>query len=97
MTSKQITRILTGSHAGTHFEIRDEGEWWVCIPDEEWPTEQQQRDIIKQMWGEEFGDRRQEIVFIGAAQMDQGAIEKQLDGALLTEEEMAEYRKANVN
>eukprot|EP01024_Parvocaulis_polyphysoides_P020126 TRINITY_DN1927_c0_g1_i1.p1 TRINITY_DN1927_c0_g1~~TRINITY_DN1927_c0_g1_i1.p1 ORF type:complete len:562 (-),score=51.92 TRINITY_DN1927_c0_g1_i1:288-1892(-) len=81
------------SHAGTHFEIRDEGEWWVCIPQEEWPEDEQQKNIIKQMWGDEFGDRRQEIVFIGAVQMSEEAIGAQLDGALLTEQEMEEYRK----
>eukprot|EP01023_Acetabularia_acetabulum_P008770 TRINITY_DN13842_c0_g2_i3.p1 TRINITY_DN13842_c0_g2~~TRINITY_DN13842_c0_g2_i3.p1 ORF type:complete len:485 (-),score=76.18 TRINITY_DN13842_c0_g2_i3:487-1941(-) len=81
------------SHAGTHFEIRNEGDWWVCIPDDEWPQEQTQKDIIKQMWGQEFGDRRQEIVFIGAGQMNEDAIGEQLDGALLTDQEMEEYRK----
>ena len=37
-----------------------------------------------------YGDRRQEIVFIGA-QMNRAAIEAQLDGALLTQEEMEAY------
>jgi G3E family GTPase len=27
------------SHAGQHFEIRDEGEWWHAVPEEEWPEE----------------------------------------------------------
>lgn len=46
-----------------------------------------QRDVILgDFVGEKggFGDRRQEIVFIGAA-MDEEAIEKQLDTALLTD------------
>lgn len=37
-----------------------------------------------------YGDRRQEIVFIGVS-MDEGKICAQLDGALLTEEEMVKY------
>eukprot|EP01025_Chloroclados_australasicus_P024191 TRINITY_DN2434_c0_g1_i4.p1 TRINITY_DN2434_c0_g1~~TRINITY_DN2434_c0_g1_i4.p1 ORF type:complete len:492 (-),score=62.23 TRINITY_DN2434_c0_g1_i4:389-1762(-) len=85
------------SHAGTHFEIRNEGEWWASIPDDEWPEEQLQQDIIQQTWHEEFGDRRQEIVFIGAAQMNEEAISNQLDGALLTPEEMEQYRQAQQN
>jgi hypothetical protein len=39
-----------------------------------------------------YGDRRQEIVFIGA-EMDREAIEAQLDGSLLTREEMETYAK----
>jgi hypothetical protein len=34
--------------------------------------------------GSDYGDRRQEIVFIGAG-MDRAAIETQLDSALLTD------------
>ena len=40
------------------------------------------------MWEPEFGDRRQEIVFIGAG-MDRAALEAQMNAALLTPEEMA--------
>jgi hypothetical protein len=39
------------------------------------------------VWEPQYGDRRQEIVFIGM-QMDRAAIEAQLDAALLTEGEM---------
>lgn len=38
-----------------------------------------------------YGDRRQEIVFIGAG-MDEEAICQQLDTALLTDEEMVKYK-----
>jgi len=81
------------SHAGQHFEIRDEGEWWAAVPNEYWPTAQGQRDIILADYDGDgdWGDRRQEIVFIGAG-MDKEAIEQQLDGALLSEEEMEGYR-----
>jgi hypothetical protein len=41
----------------------------------------------------EFGDRRQEIVFIGRG-MDREGISARLDTALLTDEEMEKY-KAN--
>lgn len=30
------------SHAGQYFEIRDEGEWWVAVPDDMWPDVQAQ-------------------------------------------------------
>ncbi len=37
-----------------------------------------------------YGDRRQEIVFIGVS-MDEAKINAQLDGALLSDEEMVKY------
>lgn len=40
----------------------------------------------------DFGDRRQEIVFIGSG-MDEAAISRQLDTALLTNEEMVKYNE----
>jgi hypothetical protein len=53
--------------SGQHFEIREEGDWWAAVPDEEWPDEASgQRQIILSDFAPGMGDRRQEIVFIGA-------------------------------
>lgn len=86
------TTALYWSHAGQHFELRDEGEWWAAVPDEEWPAIPAQRATILADFDDEgpFGDRRQEIVFIGAS-MDKDAICTQLDSALLSDEEMKNY------
>ena len=64
------------------------------MPDDDWPGDEQQRGVIIADFapGSLYGDRRQEIVFIGAG-MDEGAISAQLDKALLTDAEMAEYDK----
>ncbi|KAL6762527.1 CobW/HypB/UreG, nucleotide-binding domain-containing protein [Haematococcus lacustris] len=80
------------SHAGQHFEIRDEGDWWAAVPDDDWPVEEEQCKTITADWDMEgpYGDRRQEIVFIGVA-MDQEKICSQLDSALLTDEEFHKY------
>jgi len=84
------------SHAGQHFEFRDEGDWWAAVPDEDWPTESAQSDVILADWdmsdASSYGDRRQEIVFIGV-NMDEAKICEQLDAALLTDAEMGEYTK----
>ena len=65
---------------------------WACVPDGEWPNDPNQRQVIISDFDleTEYGDRRQEIVFIGA-NMDEKAICDQLDTALLTEEEMVKY------
>jgi G3E family GTPase len=78
------------SHAGQHFEIRDEGDWWAAVPAAEWPADDDAASVIRADFDGAHGDRRQEIVFIGAG-MDGGAITAALDGALLTDEEMGRY------
>lgn len=93
--SNSHTTAFYWSHAGQHFEIRDEGEWWAAVPQEDWPElEVQKQTILADFDGEggPWGDRRQEIVFIGAG-MDRDAISAQLDGALLTDDEMKTYKE----
>ena len=34
------------SHAGRHFEIRPEGDWWCTVDEGDWPTDAAQREII---------------------------------------------------
>ena len=60
------------------------------MPEDEWPTEPEKRAIVFSDFVPEFGDRRQEIVFIGAG-MDQPSIEAALDQCLLTPEELEKY------
>lgn len=90
--SHNHTTAYYWSHAGQHFEIRDEGDWWAAVADDEWPQQQIQRDVMLADFDFKsgFGDRRQEIVFIGAG-MDEDAISNQLDTALLTPTEMTKY------
>ena len=56
---------------------------WAAVPDDEWPEPGMQRDVVIQDFdlSSAFGDRRQEIVFIGRS-MQQEAITQRLDGAL---------------
>jgi hypothetical protein len=50
--------------------------------------------IVRKYWTEPYGDRRQEIVFIGNRTMRQKRITDSLDGALLTEAEFKRGPKA---
>jgi G3E family GTPase len=71
------------SLAGAVSSVTPLGGWWASVPLERWPTHPDALDEVKGKWQEPWGDRRQEIVFIGAA-MDRVAITKALDAALLT-------------
>jgi len=80
------------SHAGQHFELREEGDWWVTVDPAHFPPFPAQKQSIYNDFDEvgRFGDRRQELVFIGA-NMNKDHIIQQLDEALLTDEEMHQY------
>ena len=69
------------SLAGALSTIRPMGMWWATGPSERWPDHPQALDYLRQHWLEPFGDRRQELVFIGAG-MDKAAITAALDAAL---------------
>jgi len=79
------------STAGAQFECAEGGTWLSCVPREHWPmdmdTPEQIADVMKD-FEEPFGDRRQEIVIIGA-EMNHKQISQILDSALLTDEELA--------
>lgn len=58
------------------------GGWWASVPRDRWPTHPDMLAEVAAKWAEPWGDRRQEIVFIGAG-MDREAITKALDAALI--------------
>ncbi|UPG73316.1 zinc metallochaperone GTPase ZigA [Roseomonas gilardii subsp. gilardii] len=63
------------------------GYWFAAVDPSRWPDDPPWRDGIRAQWQEPFGDRRQEVVFIGAG-MDEAALRRRLDACLLTEAEM---------
>ena len=73
------------SLAGALSSITPLGTWWASVPQEHWPDNPALRDYLKTHWEEPWGDRRQEIVFIGAG-IDWPALQAQLDAALLPED-----------
>jgi len=72
------------SLAGALSSVAPLGTWWASVPAERWPTHQQARDYMQAHWQEPFGDRRQELVFIGAG-IDWPAIKSTLDACLIPE------------
>ncbi|MCQ4160706.1 GTP-binding protein [Roseomonas sp. GC11] len=57
------------------------GRWWSAVSPEQWPDDPAWRAQLRQHWEEPWGDRRQEIVFIGIG-MDERALRAQLDACL---------------
>jgi len=54
------------SLAGALSSVSPLGTWWAAVPPERWPTHAQAQAYIRQHWAEPFGDRRQELVFVGS-------------------------------
>jgi len=65
------------------------GLWWVAVDHADWPKDDEYRKLIDAKWVEPWGDRRQELVFIGIG-MDREAIGKSLEACLLSDAEMAQ-------
>ncbi|OLS19798.1 MAG: putative metal chaperone YciC [Candidatus Heimdallarchaeota archaeon LC_3] len=76
------------SQAGKLKEITS-GEmfWWVALEKEMWPKNKEFNSFLKNIWDETWGDRRQELVFIGIG-MNKEDIVNQLDSCLLTKSEL---------
>ena len=72
------------SQAGAFVRHQGIGRWWAEVPRERWPEGADFENVLKTYWDDDYGDRRQEMVFIGlSAEMDQQAIREQLDACLV--------------
>lgn len=78
------------SQAGAFVRHSGMGRWWVAVPQERWPQSPEFDRIHKRYWDKSYGDRRQEIVFIGLkGEMDQASIENRLNDCLVKDYLMA--------
>lgn len=64
------------------------GLWWSAVEESEWPDDTEYRASITKKLDSEWGDRRQELVFIGI-RMDEPSIRAELDQCLLSNAEMS--------
>lgn len=72
------------SQAGAIVRHQGVGRWWAAIPKQQWPDGPDFEENIRVNWNNEYGDRRQEIVFIGLKdQLDEVAIREKLDACLV--------------
>ncbi|MCK9384153.1 MAG: zinc metallochaperone GTPase ZigA [Nevskia sp.] len=74
------------SMAGPALQYQAAGFWWASEM-AEMPEDPEHVAHLRKDWHAEFGDRRQELVFIGI-DMDEAALRRRLDFCLLTDAEM---------
>lgn len=73
------------SQAGSMVQHKGMGRWWAAVPKTHWPDGENFSQMITQYWKKGYGDRRQQIVFIGLKEfMDEKSIRKKLEDCLIT-------------
>ncbi|MBS3954434.1 MAG: zinc metallochaperone GTPase ZigA [Methylomicrobium sp.] len=77
--------VGTWSQAGGMMQHGCAGRWWASVPESEWPEEH--IADIKANWQTQFGDCRQELVFIGQ-NVNADQTRQELDSCLLSDDEL---------
>jgi G3E family GTPase len=74
--------------AGTQKTVSRLGRWWAAVPKNRWPDDGSFEQFVLRHWDPVWGDRRQELVFIGI-DMEEEAIRNALDACLLASDDFA--------
>ena len=80
------------STAGAMLTLGSEMPWFCCVPEEDWGADADTVAAIRKDFEGEWGDRRQELVFIGE-ELDVAGLTKMLDNCLLSRTEMKKWEK----
>ncbi len=82
---------LVGSitQAGLMREHGPAGYWWAASGETPHSADPDLQQVLETVWEDPWGDRRQELVFIGQ-ELDREALRSRLEQALLTSQEMEE-------
>lgn len=84
------------SQAGGILTVGCGGPWFAEVPRDMWPEDRDIVASIERDFREPWGDRRQEIVFIGEG-IDMDKVTTYLDECLLSEEEMRDWESVMNN
>lgn len=93
--------VALWSQAGKMSTLEARGQWLASMDMSEWEIDEEELAVVKKSWHKDFGDRVQEIVFIGQKLLSTNLktdIEFELKAALLTDAELAlgkEYWQEN--
>ena len=79
--------IFEYSVAGGLTDTRPLGRWWAATPQKDWPAGSEAVARIHANWRAPFGDRRQELVFIGTG-IDRAALTAALEACLVSRPRM---------
>ncbi len=77
------------AQAGGSLNLSPAGSWWASVPKSQWGVDAEMQAEIEKLFIGKYGDRRQELVFIGTT-MNQAELIARLEEALLTPDEMAQ-------
>ena len=82
------SEVTMWSGEGSRFRLSNGGTWWADLPLERWPAaNSEHRRWIEERWQAPFGDRRQEIVFIGQ-DLPKAELCARLDACLASSDEV---------
>mgnify|MGYP002619554374 CR=1 FL=1 len=87
-------QAINWSQAGGSLSAEGAGVWWDNMPFSEriqFPSFIENQAVIEKRWSKDFGDRINELVFIGQ-EMDEALIRQQLEDCLCTAEEIEQYK-----
>jgi len=87
-------QAINFSQAGGSLRIDLAGTWWASMPQherEQYLDYQENRAEIEAGWDKDFGDRKNELVFIGQ-EMSSDELKKSLEYCLLTDTEIKNYK-----
>lgn len=92
--SAQPRVVYEWAHAGNVSEVNPSGFWLAATPKEEWGEFDGCGPDEAESWDDRFGDREQQLVFIGMG-LDEAGIRERLDACLVSHEfaqlEMSEW------
>lgn len=84
---------INWSQAGGSLRLEPAGSWWASMPFRDrmmYNNFVENKDEIEARWDKNFGDRMNELVFIGQ-DMDEAQIRSELKACLLTYDEVLQY------
>ena len=77
------------SKAGLSYVLEPMGTWWATQTEDYWDISPEEKEAVKAGWHPEWGDRVQQLAFIGI-DMDEAALRSALDACLLSDDEAAQ-------
>ncbi|MEB3206269.1 MAG: zinc metallochaperone GTPase ZigA [Vampirovibrionales bacterium] len=84
----RMENMMIWSQAGGACRIEPGPMFWACAPEADWPDEPELRKEIMSDWHSPWGDRKQELVFIGQ-DMNESWLRSRLDACLLNDAEFS--------